>query len=117
MNFLLDESAELRIADFLQALGHNVKSIVFDFPRSIDDEAVLQIARNEGRILITNDSDFGELIFHQRLPPSGVIYFRMKSQTIEVKLARLEKVLTEHAHELDQFIVVTEKRIRVRRNR
>lgn len=77
MKFLLDESAEFRIAAFLTNQGHDVKTIVREYTPGLPDSEVLAIARHEQRILITNDRDFGELIFRQILPHSGVIYFRL----------------------------------------
>ncbi len=55
MRFLLDESADLPLARSLQALGHNVTAIVRDYQRGQLDPAVLALAQQEQRILITND--------------------------------------------------------------
>jgi predicted nuclease of predicted toxin-antitoxin system len=41
---------------------------------------VLAIATAEQRVLLTNDKDFGELIFRRRLPHAGVILFRLAQQ-------------------------------------
>ncbi len=68
MRVLLDESAEFRIAAYLQRRGHDVTAIAHDYPASLSDRDVLTIAYQEGRILITNDRDFGELIFHEQQP-------------------------------------------------
>lgn len=115
MKFLLDESAEYRIAGFLQDLGHDVIAIAHDYPESLSDRTVLQIARAEERILITNDRDFGELIFRQKLPHSGVIYFRLgPGSTADEKVAWLEQLFITHADRLAHFIVVTPVRVRVR---
>ena len=115
MKFLLDESAEFRIAAFLTNQGHDVKTIVRDYTPGLPDSEVLAIARHEQRILITNDRDFGELIFRQILPHSGVIYFRLGlASTAEEKIARLARLLRTHADRLDRFLVVTLGRIRVR---
>ena len=63
MRFLLDESAEYRIVAFLTGLGHDVTAIAHDYPHGLPDQQILEIAVSEQRILITNDSDFGELVF------------------------------------------------------
>ena len=44
-----------------------------DLQPSYPDAALLEIARNECRILLTHDRDFGELIFRNRLTSEGVI--------------------------------------------
>src|SRR5439155_9442899 len=115
MRFLLDESAELRIAAFLKQAGHDVTSIAEDHPRSIQDHEVLAIANAEQRILITNDRDFGELVFRQQLPHAGVIYFRLPLDTgAEEKINWLARVLRDYAAGLDQFIVIRPSGIRIR---
>lgn len=63
MRFLLDESVEYRLAAYLSDHGHDVTAIAHDYPASIDDEVVLAIAEREQRILLTNDRDFGNLVF------------------------------------------------------
>jgi predicted nuclease of predicted toxin-antitoxin system len=117
MRFLLDESAELRIAAFLKQAGHDVTSIAQDHPHSISDEQVLTIAKAEERILITNDRDFGELIFRHQLPHSGVIYFRLPlDSTAQEKISWLARILRDYADRLDQFIVIRPSGIRIRRS-
>ncbi len=78
MRFLLDENADLPLGDFLKQLGHDVTSIAKDYTRSIDDEDVLSIAIRERRIVITNDKDFGALVYQRHLAHSGIILFRLE---------------------------------------
>jgi predicted nuclease of predicted toxin-antitoxin system len=115
VRFLLDESADFPLAAHLAEQGHDVTSIVHDHPRGINDVEVLAIAQREGRILITNDKDFGELIFRRRLAHSGVILFRLEEEPIEVKKAWLDRVTRDFADLLNEFIVITDNGIRVRR--
>ena len=85
------------------------------YPAGLPDRDVLAIARNERRILITNDRDFGELIVRERLPHAGVIFFRFPlDSTAQQKIAALARLLVTHAHQLDRFIVVTPRGVRVR---
>lgn len=76
MRFLLDESAEARIAGFLTAHGHDATHIGRDYPASLPDEAVLSLAHREQRILISNAKDFGQLVVRKHHPHAGVILFR-----------------------------------------
>lgn len=116
MKFLLDENAEFRIGAFLKAAGHDVTAIAYEYPNALPDQEVLSIAAVEQRILITNDRDFGELIFRHHLPHAGVIYFRLElAATAEDKIAWLRRLLVSHEDRLDQFLVVTPRSIRVRR--
>ena len=114
MKFLLDESAEYRIATFLQGEGHDVTAVAHDYHHSLADRDVLQLAVVEQRILITNDRDFGELIFNQHLPHASVIYFRLPfDSSAAEKITRLHQLLTSHQSELGKFIVITPRGMRV----
>jgi predicted nuclease of predicted toxin-antitoxin system len=109
MKFLLDQSTDARLAH-----GHDATRIGEDYPGSIPDEQVLAIARAEGRMLITDDRDFGELVIRSGLPHAGVIYLRLGNDAeLVTKQGRLHDVLTHHAAQLGQFLVVTPHRVRV----
>ncbi len=114
MRFLLDESADFPLADFLFKLGHDVTVISHDYPQALTDRVVLAIAHEEKRILITNDHDFGELIFRHKLPNAGVILFRLGEESLETKSDWLSYVLVNHANDLQHFLVITDRRIRIR---
>lgn len=115
MRFLFDQSADFRLIPHLRELGHDVQAISRNYPPGLGDEDVLAIARQEKRILVVADRDFGELIFQQRLTHEGVIFFRLPESPLQTKIEHLNKVLDEHAEELaaGRFLVVTPGRIRV----
>ncbi len=115
MRFLLDQSAEARIATFLNDQGHDATRVGRDHPAGIPDEQVLAIAHQEGRVLIANDKDFGELVVRRRLPHAGVILFRFPVEaTAQEKIAAIEHLFTSHPTQLDRFLVVTPQGVRVR---
>ena len=115
MKFLLDQSADFRLIPHLRNLGHDVTAISRNYPPGLPDENVLTIAREEERILLVADRDFGELIFHQELAHTGVIFFRLPGATLHTKIEHLNMVLEEHTNQLarGEFLVVTPGRIRV----
>ena len=116
MRFLLDENADARLIVYLQASGHDAVRLVTNYPAGLADRDVLAIARAEGRILVTNDRDFGELVFRYRQPHAGVVLFRLGDYAeLATKIERLEHVLRYHSERLDQFLVVTVRDVRVRR--
>lgn len=115
MKFLIDENLERRLADLLRELGHDVKVVGLNYAPSLADSAILARAVREGRIVVTNDRDFGELIFLRGLAHAGVIYFRINSGDIEVKCSLLAHILDHYADDLNHFFVVSEDRIRIRR--
>ncbi len=98
----------------LQQRDHDVLIVSVDYPRSLPDYQVLAIARQVGRILVTDDRGFGELIFRYRRAHAGVIFLRFPPMELNAKLARLLHVINNYADQLRQFVVVTERRVRVR---
>jgi predicted nuclease of predicted toxin-antitoxin system len=115
MNFLLDQSADFRLIPHLRQLGHDVQVISRQYPAGLPDEDVLAIAREEQRILIVADRDFGELIFHHGIAHVGVIFFRLPGAPLQAKIEQLTTVLTDYAEELErgEFLVVTPGQIRI----
>jgi predicted nuclease of predicted toxin-antitoxin system len=117
MKFLLDENADIRIAPFLAERGHDVRSFTLENRPGSPDREVLAVAEREQRILITNDLDFGELVFRHAIPHAGVILFRLHSIELSAKLYWLDRILNEHRDRLHEFLVVSERGVRIRRRR
>ncbi len=67
MNFLADESCAGPVLRALREAGHDVVAIS-EVARGAADEQVLERALNEKRVLITEDRDFGELVYAQGRP-------------------------------------------------
>ena len=93
MNFLADESCAGPVIRALREAGHDVTAIVEE-QKGASDEEVLQRALNENRVLITEDRDFGELVYARS--SSGVILLRfpaiarrVKSETLVAAVAKL----------------------------
>src|SRR5437764_14657015 len=75
--FLANENISRTSVELLRDHGHEV-TWVPETSTSIKDEIVLILANIENRIIITFDSDYGELIFGKKMkPPTGVIYLRL----------------------------------------
>lgn len=96
-------------------VGFDAKRIGGDYPGGLADTDVLSLAMGEQRVLITDDRDFGEIVFRHRQPHMGVIYLRLGDNIdLTTKWERLEYAITQYHDQLDRFIVVTLKHIRVR---
>jgi predicted nuclease of predicted toxin-antitoxin system len=116
MKFLLDQSTDARIIPYLKQLGHDATQIRRTYPHSIPDPEVLSLALREKRILITDDRDFGELIFRLQRPHAGVIFLRLGTYApLDLKIERLSYVLTHYTDQLDQFLVVKTGNVRIGR--
>jgi predicted nuclease of predicted toxin-antitoxin system len=63
---------------------------IWDLARGATDETVLELARREARILVTEDFDFGRLIFRDgELPPPGLIHLVLARMTKAERQAKL----------------------------
>lgn len=117
MRFLVDECTGPAVARWLRGLQHDVVSIYDEAP-GLDDESVLQRAVAENRILITNDKDFGEMIFRANKPHKGVVLLRLEDERSAKKIEVLKRLLDEYADELaGNFVVARETVVRITRPR
>lgn len=114
MKLATDENISLEVVQFLRAAGHNVVSVIEELPGA-SDLTVLQKAAHEYRILITSDTDFGELIYNQKLSHKGIILLRLENETNPNKIKALSGLLKTYKAKLkNKFVVVTETKIRIR---
>ena len=117
MKFLLDVCAASRSMHALLAgMGHDVLSARETAPRATDS-ALLALANDEDRVLITEDKDFGELVFVHRLPHPCII--RFVDMQVAEKVAAMRELLEHHGDSMHEgaLIVVTRSRVRVRTGR
>ena len=115
MKFLADESIEKPVVDWLRGQDFDVRYITEITP-SINDEEVIRLANNEGRILITNDKDFGELVFHQSKIILGVLLIRATNERSSNKVRLVREVLEKARNKLaGYFVVVNEAGIRMKK--
>ena len=115
MKFLLDVcAASHRMHATLTDLGHDVLSALESAPRATDEE-LLAIAIEQQRVLITEDKDFGELVFVRRLPHPCII--RFVGMSVAEKVAAMRDLIEYHADAMYErsMIVVTQSRVRIRR--
>lgn len=109
MKFLLDENIGKSLARFLTQLGHTALRVKVINP-GINDFQVLSLSVEKKAILITEDKDFGELVFKHKQIHSGVVLLRLVDQTSENTKKALLFLLSKHRENLEnKFIVITEK--------
>ena len=112
MRFLADESCDFAVVRTLRSAGHDVLAIAEVSPR-IGDEEVLKQARDEKRVLLTEDTDFGELVYAEGLGSSGVILFRFPSTARRAMAEAALDVTNRIGEELSaRFTVVQPGRVR-----
>lgn len=98
----------------LRNAGHDVLWARTAMPGA-PDESVMARAGAEGRLLITFDKDFGEMVYQHGLPPgSGVVLFRLAIPSPSQVAARTLEVLQSRSDWAGHFAVVEETRVRLR---
>ena len=73
------------------------------------------MAESLGRILVTIDTDFGELIWVHDLPHSGLV--RLPDVPAERRIALMAEVIENHGAELQERAVITVRGGRIRVSR
>lgn len=118
MKFLIDQNRSPRLAALLRAAGHDaVHTLALGLERA-EDDALLQLAAEQQRVVVTGDTDFGALLALLRVRSPSVILFRSRrtpqaSDQVQMILDHLDDL----ADDLDAgaVVVITDDRIRVRR--
>jgi predicted nuclease of predicted toxin-antitoxin system len=111
MKLLLDTCVWGKVADELGDQGHDV-DWVGNWPTDPGDEEILARARLEGRILVTLDKDFGELIIVHRMPHRGIL--RVVDIAARKQAGVIQHVLTQHGNDLEAGAVITAEKGRLR---
>lgn len=112
MKFLADVNIEKLVVAEVRNLGYDIVWIAEENPY-LDDISIFKIAQKESRVLLTNDKDFGEIVFRQKLISSGIVLFRIKGQDTMEKLKLFRKVLIFHNDRISKhFVVISKEKIR-----
>ncbi len=115
MKFLGDENLDWQIVERLRLGGHEVLYVVEMGPGIPDDE-VLELANNQGAILLTSDKDFGELVFRLRRIAAGVVLIRLFGLSPNDRAEIIANAINQHPDELlGAFTVISSKNIRIRK--
>lgn len=117
MKLKLDENLPRGLADDLAARRLDIDTVVDEGLGGAADDAVVEAATVEDRILLTLDRGVGDL---RRLPPgshAGVVVLRPASQDPESIIALSSRLLrSEDLDDLEGCVVVVDPlRVRIRR--
>ena len=104
MRFLIDRCAGTLISKWLRTQGHDV---VESRERGPDpgDRVLLEWAAQESRILITIDTDFGQLVFHEGRPHSGLI--RLPDVPSNERVLIIKDLIDRFSNELESHAIIT----------
>ena len=115
MNLVADEGIDKPIVDALRNKGFDVIYILETNPGA-EDDFILTLAYAQKRILITQDKDFGELVYRLKQAYYGVILIRLQGYAPDLKAEIITSLLLQHANELvGAFTVIQPNAIRIRK--
>lgn len=115
LQILADENIPRLMVEKLRGNGHDVGYIA-ETAKADSDLDILNHAVNTNRVLLTQDQDFGDLVFRDGVIPPSVILLQLEKLSNLAKAERVAKVLREHGAELEGALTVIEPaRIRIRR--
>lgn len=115
---LADEGLNGNIVRHLRESGFEVDWILEINP-GIPDEQVIEYAKHNKKILITENKDFGEWIFAHKIVGLTIIFLRYERQDFKQIINFLNKLILELYQEdletLHQFIAINKNKIRRRK--
>ncbi|HEX3151344.1 MAG TPA: DUF5615 family PIN-like protein [Gemmataceae bacterium] len=115
MTLFMDESVAGIIIDQLRIDGHVVLSMR-DIAAGAPDQDVLARAVAAGAVLLTEDKDFGELVYHNKVAHTGVVLIRLAGLRRGQRAKLVSQAIQDHEAELSgAFTVISHGGIRIRK--
>jgi predicted nuclease of predicted toxin-antitoxin system len=116
MRILADENIEREFIEGLRESDFDVLSVRESYT-GIGDNEILQIAEAENAVILTYDTDFGELVFRYGLKSRGIILLRLSGLSLAEKIGKTILMIQQHEAELENaFTVVSENSVRIRKS-
>jgi len=117
LRFLVDMPVTPDAVSHLQAAGHDaIHACSVGLAQATDPE-IIEIARRDGRVVVTADLDYPRLVLLSDAAGPGIVLFRGGSYSDSEMLALLDRVLAEATRlDLEHSVAVIDRhRIRHRR--
>ena len=109
MRLLADLHISPLTVAFLKSLGHDAVRVNEILPINATDELIIEQARQDSRIILTQDLDFSRLIAISGESAPSLICLRLESSRIEYVNALLSRVLPNlEAEGMDASIISIE---------
>lgn len=113
MRFLVDESGDFAVVRALRGAGHDVVAVSEHSSRA-EDSDVIQMALSEERIVLTEDKDFGQLVYASGQQSQGIILIRFPAKARATLPGAITKLAQDVGEDLvGAFVVVRPGRIRI----
>jgi predicted nuclease of predicted toxin-antitoxin system len=116
MKFLADMGISPRSTAFLRSQGHDAIHLHDASLDRLSDASILSKALDEGRVVLTHDLDFSDLVAASRARLPSVVTFRLRNMSADHVNRYLQLILADYQERLiaGAVISITEGQIRVR---
>ena len=113
LRFLADESCDFAVVRAIRADGYDVLA-VSEYTQRSDDQELNEQAYLENRIVLTEDKDFGWLVFVSQVATAGVILIRFPGNRREALVRTVRILIQEKADEIQgAFVVLQPGHVRI----
>lgn len=114
MKLVADEGIDKPIVDALRIAGFYVIYIL-ESNQGADDTFILTLSNFEERVLLTQDKDFGELVFRMKNVHSGIVLIRLNGYPPLEKAKIVVNLFIEHQSKfVKAFTVIQPNAVRIR---
>ena len=115
MRFKLDENLPAELANLFGEAGHDASTVLDQRLGGATDPKVASACVRERRAIVTLDTDFADIRTYPPREYSGIVVFRLNSQTRDHVLQVAARFLRSLPEELEgRLWIVEESRIRIR---
>lgn len=102
---LADENIDPELIDYLRDHGFDIKGVKEVGLIAAKDPTWLDLANKENRVIVTQDSDFGKIVFTQATDFIGIIFLRPGSLFVNFHIQTLLAILAADPDLLPPFIL------------
>ena len=115
LSLLADENIDQRLVSSLRLAGISVYSVAESSP-GITDEEVMPLSENLRAMILTDDKDFGEIVFRKQRSCRGIVLLRLTGVDYSRKADHVIQVIDRYGSEMiGKFVVITAERVRIRK--
>ena len=106
MKFLSDMGISMSTVRSLREDGHDAVHLREQGLARLPDAGIVEKAESEGRVVLTFDLDFGDLLALSRRNLPSVVIFRLRNQTPSSVTAKLRDVLSQRGRMLEEGAII-----------
>ena len=116
MRFLLNMNVSREVGKTLKEMGGDFIHARDADLATADDRVVIHFARQQGRVIVTHDLDYGDLLMLSGEQPVSVIIFRLRRSSAPLMCRRLREAWEEIRDALSEgaIVVIEDASVRIR---